>query len=232
MMEIYLQTISAVYIVCSLAAFIWPRNMLLWAARLIMFGVFSHRAYYVGLASVYHWYDTILWQEVAITCMTIWYWTLVFYAMIWYHGPMYMIDLNGEMFKFLYTELYKYYHRGPPPTSLYQLNRNEEYFWDCDICDLPFDPSTYGNEIILTCGHRFHQDCLSRTERYQFRKGIYHRLGGMECVTCETIYGWMDKWDYIDPELGEYRYDSLLGDLPDEIIDAYLRRYLPIHNVN
>ena len=82
---------------------------------------------------------------------------------------------------------------GPVPPNVYQLNFKYDNIYNCGICIDPFCKISHGDECILSCGHRYHSDCLRKWELEQFNKNPYHLY---QCPSCRQSYNWHQKWNY------------------------------------
>ena len=82
---------------------------------------------------------------------------------------------------------------GPVPLAIYELNFKYNNIYDCGICLDPFCKLSYGDESILSCGHRFHSHCIRKWEMQQFNKNPYNLY---QCPCCRQPYNWQKKWNY------------------------------------
>eukprot|EP01084_Bolivina_argentea_P277020 472790_1 len=125
--------------------------------------------------------------------------------------------------RYTYGHLYK---NNPIPSHIYQLNYQHENIWNCNLCDKPFHSNT--SQVIITCGHRFHAECLRKEELDHFTHSpslhITHRCPRLS--GCNTEYNWRQKWEYTHINKDYFmqiRDETLLKVLPDAIEDIVLQ---------
>eukprot|EP01084_Bolivina_argentea_P277019 472788_1 len=125
--------------------------------------------------------------------------------------------------RYTYGHLYK---NNPIPSHIYQLNYQHENIWNCNLCDKPFHSNT--SQVIITCGHRFHAECLRKEELDHFTHSpslhITHRCPRLS--GCNTEYNWRQKWNYTHINKDcfmQIRDETLLKVLPDAIEDIVLQ---------
>ena len=108
-----------------------------------------------------------------------------------------------QYFKLYYSlSQYKGYIR------CYGYNQDKEM--NCSICFDPFDNINYNNQILIDCGHRFHQHCIERYEDDLFEAGQKFK-----CPLCNQWYSEYKHKYKFNPNF--YRENMFYTQLPNFI---------------
>ena len=136
----------------------------------------------------------------------------------------YIILMFDNLF---YNKLYKLLN-GIPKSYIYEKNYkyNDSICFKCNICLKTFNKSYYGQEVILSCGHIFHNKCIRKCELYQyFNDTIECRSYKCPIKRCDNCYNWREKWNYIHIDyllFDKIRDDTLLKYIPNPIEDIII----------
>ena len=135
-----------------------------------------------------------LWALI-VGLITIFIWLIIFSILIIIHVLIIsklMHYISSWIDTILYDHLYEIIN-GPPPTNIYELNVKYDNIYECPMCFDPFCRSSYGDESILSCGHRYHSGCLREWETAQFNRNSQY---SKQCPVCKQAYNWHGKWNY------------------------------------
>ena len=113
------------------------------------------------------------------------------------------------------------------PNELYTLNQNSESLIFCQLCQNPLE-NEHHNSILLSCGDRYHLECIEKYENLRVQNGTAEKYGFV-CTACNFNYGWTNKFLYENPlwnreTLTTFIENTLLDpeDLPNDILQFLL----------